>query len=160
MTSMTPEGNLRKKLLITGALLLVFLAGAVVVGYSHFGRTESIAPATSFNPGQAPYYPDASPAIATQPISQPVTQAQIAPEPVSYEAAQSSSETAVVSTRRSTYHRRHHHRSKKKQAAIIGGTAAAGAGIGALAGGGKGAAIGAISGAGAGAIYNQATKNK
>jgi uncharacterized protein YcfJ len=52
------------------------------------------------------------------------------------------------------------HRSKKHQAAIIGGSAAGGAAIGALAGGGKGALIGAGVGAAGGAIYNQKTKNK
>lgn len=52
------------------------------------------------------------------------------------------------------------HRSKKHQAEIIGGSAAGGALIGALAGGGKGALIGGAVGAGGGALYNQATKKK
>lgn len=51
-------------------------------------------------------------------------------------------------------------RSKKKSAAIIGGSAAAGAAIGALAGGGKGAAIGAIAGGAGGLIYDRKTANK
>jgi uncharacterized protein YcfJ len=62
-------------------------------------------------------------------------------------------------------HRRRHvvyvrHRSRKHQAEIIGGSAAGGALIGGLAGGGKGALIGGAVGAGGGAIYNQATKKK
>ncbi len=51
-------------------------------------------------------------------------------------------------------------RSKAKSAAIIGGSAAAGAGIGALAGGGKGAGIGAIAGGAAGLIYDRKTPKK
>jgi hypothetical protein len=51
-------------------------------------------------------------------------------------------------------------RSFAKQALIVGGAAGAGAGIGAIAGGGKGAGIGALSGGAAGLIYDLATKNK
>lgn len=51
-------------------------------------------------------------------------------------------------------------RSFAKQALIVGGAAGAGAGIGALAGGGKGAGIGAISGGAAGLVYDLLTKNK
>lgn len=51
-------------------------------------------------------------------------------------------------------------RSFAKQALIVGGAAGAGAGIGALAGGGKGAGIGAVSGGAAGLVYDLLTKNK
>ena len=51
-------------------------------------------------------------------------------------------------------------RSKKKSAAIVAGSAATGAAIGALAGGGKGAAIGAIAGGAAGFIYDRNTHEK
>ena len=48
-------------------------------------------------------------------------------------------------------------RSKTHSVEIVAGTAAAGAIIGALAGGGKGAAIGGVSGAGAGFVYDRLT---
>jgi hypothetical protein len=51
-------------------------------------------------------------------------------------------------------------RSTKDEILIIGGSAAAGAGIGALAGGKKGAAVGALSGGVAGLVYDLATRNK
>lgn len=58
------------------------------------------------------------------------------------------------------YRERHHGRSKKHSVEIVAGTAAAGAAIGAIAGGGKGAALGGISGAGAGFIYDRLTHNR
>jgi outer membrane lipoprotein SlyB len=101
----------------------------------------------------------------------------IAAESVQYKyaVANSSSEaqyTPVVTQRRRRYVRRNNYyatsrpryvvrrRSKAKSAAIIGGSAAAGAGIGALAGGGKGAGIGAIAGGAAGLIYDRKTHKK
>jgi hypothetical protein len=57
-------------------------------------------------------------------------------------------------------HGRRRGRSKTHSVEIVAGTAAAGAAIGALAGGGKGAAIGAISGGGAGFVYDRLTHNK
>ena len=50
-------------------------------------------------------------------------------------------------------------RSWEKEALIIDGSSAAGAGIGALAGGKKGAGIGAASGGVAGLLYDLATRN-
>ena len=55
--------------------------------------------------------------------------------------------------------RRGHRRSTKKSVAIVAGSAAGGAAIGALAGGGKGAGIGALAGGGAGFIYDRLTHN-
>lgn len=51
-------------------------------------------------------------------------------------------------------------RSRARELEIIGGTAAGGAAIGALAGGGKGAAIGALSGGAAAYIYDRTTRNR
>lgn len=54
----------------------------------------------------------------------------------------------------------HQHRSLGKSVLIVGGSSAAGAGIGALAGGKKGAGIGAIAGGLGGLIYDRVTANK
>ncbi|MES1258211.1 MAG: hypothetical protein ABUS51_07265 [Acidobacteriota bacterium] len=54
---------------------------------------------------------------------------------------------------------RRHGRTKTHSVEIVAGSAAAGAAIGAIAGGGKGAAIGAISGGGAGLVYDRLTHN-
>lgn len=54
----------------------------------------------------------------------------------------------------------HQHRSLGKSVLIVGGSSAAGAGIGALAGGKKGAGIGAIAGGLGGLIYDRMTANK
>ncbi len=51
-------------------------------------------------------------------------------------------------------------RSFEKEALIVGGSAAGGAAIGALAGGGKGAGIGALSGGIAGLVYDLSTRKK
>lgn len=51
-------------------------------------------------------------------------------------------------------------RTKKRSAAIIASSAATGASIGALAGGGIGAGIGAIAGGASGFIYDRATHKK
>jgi hypothetical protein len=59
------------------------------------------------------------------------------------------------------YHRHYkHRRSRKKSAAIIGGTAATGAVVGGLVGGGKGAVAGGLIGGGAGYVYDHNTKKK
>jgi hypothetical protein len=65
-----------------------------------------------------------------------------------------------VNYRAEPVRRRHHERSKKHSVEIVAGTAAAGAAIGAIAGGGSGAAIGAISGAGAGFAYDRLTHKR
>jgi hypothetical protein len=66
----------------------------------------------------------------------------------------------VVERERQYYtDRRGHRRSTGKSVAIVAGSAAGGAAIGALAGGGKGAGIGALAGGGAGFIYDRLTHN-
>ena len=93
----------------------------------------------------------------------------------SYAVADSRTEahyTPVMTQRRRRYLRRQRYyaasrpryvvkrRSKAKSVAIVGGSAAAGAGIGALAGGPTGAGIGAIAGGTAGFIYDRKTHKK
>jgi len=55
-----------------------------------------------------------------------------------------------------------HDRAEREQtdAKVVGGTAAGGAVLGAVAGGGKGALIGGAAGAGAGAVANKVRKDK
>jgi len=108
----------------------------------------------------------------TPELARPVM-ADEAPVRYGYAVADSSTEVhyAPVMTRsrrrylrRRRYAARHRYvvkrRSTAKSVAIVGGSAAAGAGIGALAGGGKGAGIGAIAGGAAGLIYDRKTHKK
>ena len=79
--------------------------------------------------------------------------------PVAYRPmVQSAAYEPAPRQRRATRSRDSGTRSWEKEAILIGGGTAAGAGIGALAGGGKGAAIGAISGGVAGLIYDMKTR--
>ena len=106
------------------------------------------------------------PVPADMPGAQPLTTAstaEVEPAPV----AQRRTTRATSGTRNTTVRSRQYvsgpvyrKRSKKKSALIVGGSAATGAAIGALAGGGKGAAIGAISGGAAGLIYDRSTHKK
>ena len=97
----------------------------------------------------------------------PLVDAQSSSAPVrySYAVADSSTQPRYIQVVR-RYRRRPVHRvvvrrrSTKKSVAIVAGSAAGGAAIGALAGGGKGAGIGALAGGGAGFIYDRMTHKK
>jgi hypothetical protein len=139
MTSKFMQVLKTPKVLITGALLLAFAAGAVFEGFTKLGSTNA-----AFDPSSTASNPNAATnettsATTTEPVAstaEPVRTVSSAPRTV------------------------HHKRSWEKEALIIGGSSAAGAAIGGIAGGGKGAGIGAISGGAAGVIYDMATRNK
>ena len=94
---------------------------------------------------------------AATPLSNENSQPQAIP--VAYRpTVQSAADEPAPRPRRVTRSRDAGTRSWEKEAILIGGGTAAGAGIGAIAGGGKGAAIGAISGGVAGLIYDMKTR--
>ena len=145
----------------------MFIALAVagtVLGVAGCNREQTAQP-TSFNtPAPAPVDPAAAPP-ASQPGANEYTRtgsSANSPAVVREEPARTvvrePRRTAAVRDDGPTYVEKR--RSKKKSAAIIGGSAATGAAIGALAGGGKGAAIGAIAGGAGGLVYDRATAKK
>ena len=94
--------------------------------------------------------PSAAPAPAARAYDMP---AAAAPAPVAQHRRvyRTSARRPRVVVRKRSFH---------KSAAIVGGSAAGGALIGALAGGGKGAAIGALAGGGGGLVYDRLTFKK
>lgn len=94
------------------------------------------------------------PAAPRETASQPTQIARNEPGPQSRRARN------VYDDRGSDDRRYEDKRSTGESVAIIGGSAAAGAAIGGLAGGGKGAAIGALGGGAAGFVYDRLTRNK
>lgn len=119
---------------------------------SPYANTEPVAPASG-----APVAYAASPFAPSEPAPV-VRQAETAPAPV----------IATATHRRTAVRRRTRPRTRvivrkrpmKHSVAIVAGSAAGGAAIGALAGGGKGAAIGALAGGAGGLVYDRATAKK
>ena len=97
--------------------------------------------------------PEAEPAIAAGTASQ---------VPYRYAVSDASTQPEYINVVRRRRRRRYvvKRRSKKKSAAIVAGSAATGAAIGGIAGGGKGAGIGAIAGGAAGFVYDRKTHKK
>jgi hypothetical protein len=152
----------QKNIVIAVAILLV----AAVAGAAWIHNSEShplAAPVAEYTaappaPGSAAgYYPTVPrPAYIREPDIESNIESNIQPDvavPVSEVPA------AAGPYREYRHSRSHQGRSKKHSVEIVAGTAAAGAAIGAIAGGGKGAALGGISGAGAGFIYDRLTHN-
>ena len=99
--------------------------------------------------------------ISALAIGSLVPAAAISSEGAVYRAGERHVQTTQVVVRQQQRRRvRRRTHAKRNSALRIGGGAAAGAGIGALLGGGKGAAIGAIAGGGAGTVYDQHERHK
>ncbi len=134
------------KVLITGALLVAFAAGAALVSLTKRGSTNA-----AFDPAMTP-----ATSVTVPNPNAPVPGNMTAP----VSTAAPASAPAPVRSVRSAPRTVRHKRSWQKEALIIGGSSAAGAAIGGVAAGGKGAAIGALSGGAAGTIYDLTTRNK
>jgi len=162
--------TLKRTLAIGGTALLAVVG---LVGWTReSGRTSDTAaqtgPATNwYSPAPAASYdPNTRVVYAPSPFGSeaPVASAP-EPEPVALTAV-AATRTRVLPQRRyytSRTHRRRvivRKRPFSHSAAIVGGSAAGGALIGALAGGGKGAAIGALAGGGGGLVYDRLTHKK
>jgi hypothetical protein len=168
--------NLRNGLLAGGVALLAVVAA---VGWTRKAPSQSQPVQATAYPAQAATSYDAygQPVYATAAngtASVPCVDANTADRQAYYPADeryyagsrrpvrvvhQYVSAPAPVAEREYYVDRRGHRRSTKKSVAIVAGSAAGGAAIGALAGGGKGAGIGALAGGGAGFIYDRLTHN-
>lgn len=113
---------------------------------------------------RSPFEPSFPATAAAEPIAaaplQPVMEAT--PPMTTKVAYRAPVRRRRASNRRVYYSRRRYRRGRpfSHSAAIVGGSAAGGAIIGGLAGGGKGAGIGALAGGAAGLVYDRATHKK
>ncbi len=155
--------TLKRTLAIGGIALLA------VVGLVGWTTRDSVRPATNtisptaaanwYTP-PASYDPNARVVYAASPFgSEAPVAAAPDPEPVVMTASAAAAPRYVAPRRHRArvYYKK---RPFKHSAAIVGGSAAGGALIGALAGGGKGAAIGALAGGGGGLVYDRLTHKK
>lgn len=142
---------MRRGLLIGGIGLLAIVA---VAGWVR-------QPAQPLTPATAPYTYNLDNAAARPTTPAPVAAQPVAPaRPVATGAAPRPQSRTVSERRYVQSGPVYKKRSTKKSVAIVGGSAAAGAAIGAIAGGGKGAAIGALAGGGGGFVYDRMTRKK
>jgi len=131
----------------------------VVYGASPFGSETPAAPtyqsfsapppSPALRAYSAPAGGYADRAMTSQYTRRTVAPARVAPQRRYYRTSRGRRRYVVVRKRPFSH-----------SAAIVGGSAAGGALIGALAGGGEGAAIGALAGGGGGLIYDRATHKK
>jgi len=167
--------TLRRTLVIGGVSMIA------VVGLIGWTRHEenvgpAVAPATAYNaplgnPEPVSRDPNAPVVYGASPFGSDAVTGAPAPAPVPAYAA--SMAPAYASAPEPVPYRRYYRDSRGRRryvvvrrrpfshsAAIVGGSAAGGALIGALAGGGKGAAIGALAGGGGGLVYDRLTHKK
>jgi len=155
-----------KRGLIVGAVVL--LAAVGVIGWTHRGAAPQAfsqsAPVAAYTEpvspvGGGPVVYSASPfgSNLEEPPSEPIQ-----PPPAAYPQETTPPARFGEASREYTPHRRviTERRSRKHSLEIVGGSAAGGALIGALAGGGKGAGIGALAGGAGGFLYDRLTHKK
>jgi uncharacterized protein YcfJ len=156
---------LRRALLLGGVALLAVVAMIALTSRPEPAATPSYAPPTNAygEPSAAvantPVVYAVSPFVPSEPAS-PVPQEITAAAPVTAAAVTASRAVAPKNARRSRRHVVVKKRPLKRSVAIVGGSAAGGALIGGLAGGGKGAGIGALAGGAGGLVYDRLTHKK
>ena len=172
------NSTLRQTLVIGGVSLLAVVG---LIGWTRHGDDPPVAaksmqsnylPSHFGNPEPVSRDPNDPVVYAESPFGSAPVYGAPTPEPAPAYASNSYAERAamperVIVQRRyyttSRGHRRYvivRKRPFRRSAEIVGGSAAGGALIGALAGGGKGAAIGALAGGGGGLVYDRATHER